>query len=318
MLLVPTIDISSPTTTSLEALDAACRDHGFFLLSGHGLDDLIARTWRHTEVFFDADRSIKTDIMRDLDNPMGYYDRELTKRKRDNKEVFDYLDPTVAAIDARNRWPRDLTGFRETMSELFDEFSALADRTLGLIHQALNLSEESRQKMMGSRHGSMVRLNQYPIGDPVPEHERSGLADLGETALGYHTDPGTITLLLQDNTGGLQAESRDHGWIDVPPTEGTIVINLGDCMQAWTNDQYRAAIHRVVPMTQKRRFSIPYFQNPFRDSTIEPIAELCVDGARYRPFSWREFMAARSYDNFTDLGTDDTQVTDFRIPTLST
>lgn len=79
-----------------------------------------------------------------------------------------------------------------------------------------------------------------------------------------------------------------------------------------------AAIHRAVPMTQKRRFSIPYFQNPFRDSTIEPIAELCVDGARYRPFSWREFMAARSYDNFTDLGTDDTQVTDFRIPTPST
>ncbi|MTB10722.1 MAG: hypothetical protein F2928_01105, partial [Actinobacteria bacterium] len=99
MLLVPTVDISSPTATSLEALDAACRDHGFFLLSGHGLDDLIARTWRHTEVFFDADRSIKTDIMRDLDNPMGYYDRELTKRKRDNKEVFDYLDPTVSAID---------------------------------------------------------------------------------------------------------------------------------------------------------------------------------------------------------------------------
>ncbi|MFM7126063.1 MAG: 2OG-Fe(II) oxygenase family protein, partial [Actinomycetota bacterium] len=140
-----------------------------------------------------------------------------------------------------------------------------------------------------------------------------GLADLGETALGYHTDPGTLTLLLQDDTGGLQTESLDHGWIDVPPAAGTIVVNLGDCMQAWTNDRYRAAVHRVVPMTRSRRFSIPYFANPSRETTVEPVAELCDDGPRYRPFAWREFMAARAYDNFKDLGADDTQVTDFRV-----
>jgi len=313
VLSVPIVDISRPTATSLEALDAACRDHGFFLLSGHGLDDLINRTWQQTARFFDADRSVKNEITRDIDNPMGYYDRELTKRKRDNKEVFDFLDPTIEQIDARNRWPRDLPGFRDTMLEAFDEFSKLADRTLALIHQALHLSEGSQKEMMGSRYGSMMRLNHYPVGDPVPEAEREGLPELGPTALGYHTDPGTITLLLQDNVGGLQTESLDSGWIDVPPTDGTIVINLGDCMQAWTNDRYRAAVHRVVPMTQQRRFSIPYFQNPSRDSMIKPIPELCADGARYREFSWKEFMAARSYDNFTDLGTEDTQVTDFRV-----
>jgi len=288
VLSVPIVDISRPTATSLDALDAACRDHGFFLLSGHGLDDLINRTWQQTARFFDTDRAFKNEITRDIENPMGYYDRELTKRKRDNKEVFDLL-------------------------EAFDEFSNLADRTLSLIHSALQLSEGSQKEMMGSRYGSMMRLNHYPVGDPVPEAEREGLPELGPTALGYHTDPGTITLLLQDNVGGLQTESLDSGWIDVPPTDGTIVINLGDCMQAWTNDRYRAAVHRVVPMTQQRRFSIPYFQNPARDSTIKPIPELCADGARYREFSWKEFMAARAYDNFTDLGTEDTQVTDFRV-----
>jgi len=66
-------------------------------------------------------------------------------------------------------------------------------------------------------------------------------------------------------------------------------------------------------MTEHRRFSIPYFGNPPRESIVEPVPELSVDGQRYRPFAWREFMAARAYDNFTDLGTDDTQVTDFRI-----
>ena len=313
VLSVPTVDISNPSATSMEAVDAACRDHGFFLIAGHGLDDLIERTWKQTERFFDADRSIKNEIVRDLENPMGYFDRELTKRKRDNKEVFDFLDPTIAAIDARNRWPRDLPGFRETMTELFDEFSVLADRTMNLIHDALGLRDESRGKVAGSRHSSMIRLNCYPVGDPVPEAERGELPELGETALGYHTDPGTLTLLLQDDTGGLQAESLDHGWIDVPPSAGTIVVNLGDCMQAWTNDRYRAAVHRVVPMTRNRRFSIPYFQNPSRDSVIAPMPEMSESGARYRAFAWKEFMAARAYDNFTDLGTDDTQVTDFRI-----
>jgi len=313
--LVPTVDISRPTATSIDDLDRACRDHGFFLLSGHGLDDLISRTWAETARFFDADRSIRTSITRDADNPFGFFDRELTKRKRDHKEVFDFIDPAHRSQNQKNRWPQGLPGFQNTMVELFDALSDLTDRTLGLIHDALSLSDDGRSQIVSSRRSSTIRLNHYTVGDPVPADERDGLAELGETALGYHTDPGTITLLLQDSTGGLQTESLDHGWIDVPPAIGTIVVNLGDCMQAWTNDRYRAAVHRVVPMTQQRRFSIPYFSNPDRDAVVEPVAELCEGLPRYRPFGWREFMAARAYDNFTDLGTDDTQVTDFRIST---
>ena len=315
MPLVPTVDVSRPSATSLADLDRACRDHGFFLLSGHGLDDLIDRTWSQTARFFDADRSVHTAIMRDAENPFGFFDRELTKRKRDHKEVFDFIDPAHPVQDTRNRWPQELSGFREAMSELFDALSVLTDRTLGLIHDALNLSPAGRAQIVSSRRSSTIRLNHYTVGDPVPADERDGLAELGETALGYHTDPGTITLLLQDDTGGLQTESLDHGWIDVPPAVGTIVVNLGDCLQAWTNDRYRAAVHRVLPMTRQRRFSIPYFSNPDRDAVIEPVVELCDGQPRYRSFAWREFMAARAYDNFTDLGADDTQVTDFRIGT---
>ena len=313
MIVVPTVDISDPTSTSLQAIDAACRDHGFFLLSGHGLDDLISQTWVQTRHFFDADRSVRTSITRSQENPLGYFDRELTKRKRDTKEVLDFIDPTQTLLDARNQWPDGLPDFKEVMVEFFDAFSILADRTLSLLHDALQLTAHSRSLTSCARTSSTVRLNHYPIGDPVPANERDGLADLGETALGYHTDPGVLTLLLQDNTGGLQTQSRDGHWIDIAPTDGTIVVNLGDMMQAWTNDRYRAAIHRVVPMTTQRRFSIPYFSNPQRDAIIEPIPELCTAGPRYRPIQWRSFMAARAYDNFTDLGTDDTQVSDYQI-----
>ena len=310
MTAVPIVDISNPGATSLAALDAACRDHGFFLLTGHGLETLIEATWAETQRFFDAPREVRTAIMRDEQNPLGWFDRELTKRVRDHKEVFDFVDPTVG--DEINRWPQ-LPGFRDAMVAHFEAMTVLAQQTLTLLHTTLDLGRSSSDALCCARQGSTVRLNLYTVGDPVPDEERAGLAELGEVALGHHTDPGTLTLLLQDDTGGLQALSRDDGWIDVPPEPGTIVVNLGDCTQAWTNDQYRAAVHRVTPMTEHRRFSIPYFANPPRPSIIEPLPELSTDGPRYRPFAWREFMAARAYDNFSDLGADDTQVTDYRI-----
>lgn len=310
MLEVPIVDVSDPAATSLEALDAACRDHGFFFITGHGLDDTIANTWSETERFFDAPRSTRTAIVRDEQNPLGWFDRELTKRVRDHKEVFDFVDPTVG--DAMNRWP-ELPGFRDAMVQHFDAMSELAQRTLELLRSAIGISSPADHSLACARQGSTVRLNLYTVGDPVPEAERDGLVELGEVALGHHTDPGTLTLLLQDSTGGLQALSRDHGWIDVPPEPGTIVVNLGDCTQAWTNDQYRAAVHRVTPMTEHRRFSIPYFANPPRETIVEPLPELSDGGPKYRPFAWKEFMAARAYDNFSDIGTDDTQVSDYRI-----
>ena len=313
MNTVPIVDISRPDQTSLDALDAACRDHGFFLLSGHNLDTLIEATWVATRAFFDADRSVRLAIMRSERNPLGYFDRELTKRRRDHKEVFDFIDPRDPDLDAINRWPEQPSDFRVSMVSFFDTFSDLASRTLELVHDALALSPEGRSAIRSAASSSTARLNHYTVGDPVPPSERKGLAELGETALGFHTDPGVLTLLLQDDTGGLQTQSLSGDWIDVPPTPGTIVVNLGDCMQAWTNGRYRAAVHRVLPMTTTRRFSIPLFSNPHRTAIIEPVPELTAGNPRYRPFAWKEFSAARAYDNFTDLGTPDTQVTDYLI-----
>jgi isopenicillin N synthase-like dioxygenase len=307
---VPTIDIGCPAATELMAVDAACRDHGFFLLKGHGLDDLIDRMWQETRRFFAAPTVVKQGARRTEKQPLGYYDRELTKRRRDCKEVFDYMEPASALGETRNRWPAELPGFRETQDEFFREFSKLAVKTLELVHRVLGVPPGVAA---GSPAASTVRLNCYPVGDPVPTAERAGLAELGETALGYHTDPGVLTLLLQDRTSGLQAHSHADGWIDVPPREGTIVVNLADSLQVWSNDLYRAAVHRVVPMTKGTRYSIPYFFNPATDAVIEPIAGLGGEAPRYRPFTWREFIMARMSDNFTELDAEDTQASHFRI-----
>jgi isopenicillin N synthase-like dioxygenase len=90
-------------------------------------------------------------------------------------------------------------------------------------------------------------------------------------------------------------------------------VNLADALQVWTNDRYRAAVHRVVPMRKRARYSIPYFYNPALETVIQPIAELSDGGPRYRPFTWREFIQARLDANFTDLGSEDTQASHFRI-----
>ncbi len=312
MRQVPVIDISNPSATESSAVDKACRDHGFFLLAGHGLDDLIDRTFAEGTRFFGVDRATKESIRRSADNPLGYNDRELTKQVRDHKEVFDFTDPERDAAHNRNRWPEGLPGYQDTLTEFFEAFSTLAGQTVALVHHTLGLNDAVAAKHLGSRRSSAVRLNHYNIGDPVPEAERGELASLADVALGHHTDPGVLTLLLQDNVGGLQAQSATDGWIDVEPEPGTIVVNLGDVMQAWTNDRYRAAIHRVQPMTTSTRMSIPYFFNPAPSLLVEPIPELVETTNRYRPFVWAEFMQARNDDNYADDGAD-TQVSDYAI-----
>ncbi|MFV1990906.1 MAG: isopenicillin N synthase family dioxygenase [Acidimicrobiales bacterium] len=310
---IPVVDMSNPTGMSVTLLDSACRDHGFFLLEGHGLEDLVQHMWDQTERFFDSDQEVREGVRREGTSPFGYNDRELTKRKRDNKQVFDYgssLDERIASL---NRWPEGLPGFRTVLEEFHHSFSELALRTLELLHDALSLSDLGRQTVTGSADKSFVRLNHYPVGDSVPSAERDGLADLGPTALGYHTDPGVLTLLLQDDVGGLQARTRSGEWIDVAPRPNTIVVNLADVMQVWTNDRYLAAVHRVVPMTSVRRFSIPLFFSPVRGAMIEPLPELCEGPAQYRAFAWRDFMQARNDDNLHDAGAADTQISDYLV-----
>jgi isopenicillin N synthase-like dioxygenase len=314
MDLVPVVDISKPGATSLDELDRACRHHGFFLLEGHGLDDVIAATFAAARDFFDADPTVKDVVRRDARVALGYNDRELTKRRRDHKEVFDFVDPTEGRAAHQNRWP-DVDGFHEAMCAHYDAFSDLANRTTELVFAALGPSAATIAGHRGDRTVSHMRLNHYTLGDPVHESERGDLNELGDVALGEHTDLGILTLLIQDATGGLQAHSTEDGWIDVEPRPGTVVVNLADCMQVWTNDRYRAALHRVLPMSGSDRMSIPYFFNPRIDAVIAPVDELVTSTPVYRPFVFRDFISARGADNYADAGTADTQISDYRIAT---
>jgi len=178
------------------------------------------------------------------------------------------------------------------MSTHYDAFSDLATRTIDLVPTALASPAGAAEARRGDRTRSHMRLNHYTVGDPVPDGEQGSLNELGDVALGEHTDSGLVTLLVQDATGGLQALSGDDGWIDVEPRRGAIVVDLADCMQVLTNDRYRAATHRVLPMGESDRMSIPYLLNPPIDATIEPMEHVGTNAPAYRPFVFGEFINA--------------------------
>lgn len=311
MANAPIIDLNSIEDAALAAIDAACRDHGFFLLKGHGLEAVSERMWAESEKFFAQDHETKMKICRSEEYPLGYYDRELTKRKRDQKEVFDFFIAPEGS-DFKVIWPEGLAEFRDAMEAFHKANAEVAVKVQRIVCRAAGLDERALDHSIELGHSSTTRINHYPYTDPVPTGQAGDLPVLGETSLGEHTDPGTITLLMQDDVGGLQAWSRDDDWFDVEPVPGTIVINMGDMMQVWTNDQYKSARHRVVRQPVERsRYSTPFFFNPHSKTVVTPMAEF--GEAKFSKIAWADYIGGRVADNYADIGEDDIQIERFRL-----
>lgn len=89
--------------------------------------------------------------------------------------------------------------------------------------------------------------------------------------VGRHTDYGMLTILLQDDVGGLQVEAKDGSWIDVPPVPGSLVVNIGDMLEIWTSGAFEAKPHRVKVSPNKHRLSVAMFYEPGFDCVVSPI-----------------------------------------------
>ena len=132
-------------------------------------------------------------------------------------------------------------------------------------------------------------------------------------ALHHHSDSGALTVLLQDDVGGLQVE-HNGTWLDVEPRSDAFVINTGDIMQVWSNDRFGAALHRVAPRIRAERYSVPYFFNPSYDTDYAPLPGAVAPDGRphYRSLNWGDFRQARADGDFADYGTE-IQISQFRI-----
>lgn len=294
----------------------AAEHFGFFQIVGHGVEpERIAAVWTATAQFFAQPMADKRRILRTKQNARGYYDRELTKNVRDHKEVLDLAQTAhpdlpddhpsnVHAVDGINQWP-DIAGFRTTMVRHMQACNDLALWLLAAFCAGLGEPADLLSDEFGPGHTSFLRLNHYPVGDLLDADEAAAATELGEMALQHHTDAGALTLLLQDDVGGLQV-AHDGGWIDVEPVPGALVVNTGDMMQVWSNDRYRAATHRVLPRTGVERSSLPYFFNPSYSTNYAPLPGSIDDGdvAHYRPINWGDFRQARADGDYADFGTE--------------
>jgi isopenicillin N synthase-like dioxygenase len=250
-------------------LRGAARDTGFFYVINHGIESsLIDRAFAQSKRFFSQPAEWKGK-WRKQPGTNGYEPQESQvldpTSPPDLKESFNFTKPALAGTpdDTKNLWPNDFPGFREDLEDYRNRVQGLALHISRLIAISLYMPATFFDSTFENQEAAL-RLLRYP---PMP---RSAKAN--QLGAGAHTDWGWITLLTQDQNGGLEVETATRGWITVDPIPGAFVVNLGDLVPAWSNGLYHSSLHRVL---NKRpdvdRYSIVLFYNHRYETVVETL-----------------------------------------------
>jgi isopenicillin N synthase-like dioxygenase len=261
-------------TATARQIEAACREHGFFYVTGHGVaPDLLTRLAQASTAFFALPRAEKMEIAMARGGPAwrGYFPvgAELTSGRPDLKEGLYFGaelsddDPRVRAglpLHGRNLFPRQVPALRDAVLAYLDALTSLGQAVLRGVALSLGLDAGYFAGGYTARPTVLFRVFSYPPEPP-------GGSGWG---VGEHTDYGLLTLLAQDARGGLQVRTPG-GWIDAPPVEGTFVANIGDMLDRLTGGWYRSTPHRVRNSSGRDRLSFPFFFDPDFTAEIPPL-----------------------------------------------
>jgi isopenicillin N synthase-like dioxygenase len=299
---IPVIDIANPQApATVRAIGTACRDWGFFQAVGHGVEPgLIASVQRQMRAFFAQPLAAKQAIERSAQNPWGFYDRELTRHTPDWKQIYDVGPASGDAIVPQ--WPASLPSFKPAIQAYYDACSAVSMRILKAISLSLGMPADALDHCFQPEHTSFLRLNYYPKC-PTPERpDDASVAKVGHLGVNHHTDAGAVTLLFQDQPG-LEV-FHEEVWKRVEPRADALVINIGDIVQVWSNDLYKAALHRALVRPDVERFTAAFFLNPPYSADYAPLPSVIDAGhpARYRAINWGEFRSRRTAGDYANGG----------------
>src|SRR5882672_4849939 len=247
--------------TAARQIHDACTDFGFFYLANHGvpqavIDDAVAVARR----FFACPVEQKREVAINK-NHRGFSEiggaLMYGARKPDRKEFYTIGlelpedDPSVLAgepLRGPNNWPGFLPALRPAYYRYYEEIGQCGAALL----RAVALSLEVDEGFFETHYRKRLQRTQMIHYPPQPP-------DLGADEFGVapHTDYGCITLLWQDDKGGLQVRDRaSRSWMEATPIAGTFVVNVGDLLARWTNDRFRSTVHRVVNLSGRARHSI--------------------------------------------------------------
>ncbi|BBM98303.1 salicylic acid 3-hydroxylase [Marchantia polymorpha subsp. ruderalis] len=278
---IPCIDLEALSGQELlSAIANACRDWGFFQVLNHGLpSQLVQNMAKQSSEFFaqPLEEKMKCSTPARVSGPVHFGGGG----NRDWRDVLK-LNCAPASIVAKEYWPQRPAGFRDTMEEYSSQQQALAIRLLKLISESLGLESNYLVAACGEPKVVMA-INHYP---PCPDPSLT----MGIKA---HSDPNTITMLLQDDVGGLQVFKEDR-WIDVRPLPNALVINVGDQLQILSNGKYSSCLHRVVNNNRQARTSIATFFSPAHACIIGPAPGLVdeVNPAIYPNIVYADYIKA--------------------------
>lgn len=319
MSALPIIDMAtyragSPEAKAalIEAIASKSRELGFFYLVNHGLaETLMAAQLDWTRRFFDLPAEAKAALdFRNTPVRRGYEPMAAQTLQAgmqpDQKQTYTlgrelpadhWLVRANAPFEGANQWPPatpgfDADGFRAQMETWRDTMIALGRELCGLLAASLGLPEDYFGEALADPNAS-VRLLHYP---PQPSQ-----APADRLGCGAHTDWGFITLLLQDDCGGLEVELPSGAWLTADPVPGALIVNLGDMVVRLTAGRYASNVHRVLNKRPDRdRYSVATFFNPHAFYVVE-CAPTCVpETGKPEPVSFADHinaMIARTYGN---------------------
>jgi len=313
---VPVIDIAPYLAGTPEGkrrvaaqLDRACREVGFYVIVGHGVDPgLVEEVEVVSRAFFDLPLGEKMKVhVGKVPGGVGYsaigdvalaYTRgEATPpdlnetfqiAKVDVTDEAYFNNEAAQGMIPRNRWPQRPAALQDLYSTYYVRMGSLAADLMRLSALALDLPETYFDDKI-DRHISRLNVRLYPQQEVAPLP--------GQLRAGAHTDYGTVTILKPgDTVGGLQIADAEGHWHDVPMIAGSFVINQGDLMARWTNDRWISTLHRVANPPEEakggsRRLSIVFFHHPNYDATVSCVPTCIAAGAEanYEPITVSDY-----------------------------
>ncbi len=274
--IIPVVDIaplrdgSNPKQVA-DALHSASQNLGFIYIKGHGIPESVidaARSCAYS--FFQGSNEDKSSIAvssahRGWLNQGGAKMQDGAKSDLKESFIWGYQDeggatPMDHTLRGPNQWPSFVPDMQQKSMEYFRQAHEVAHHLMRGFAIGLNLNENF-----------FLRTSSKPLSRASYVYYPKQPEDMGDEQFGVgpHTDFGVLTVLCQDNVGGLQVKEINGDWIHAPPIEGTLIVNVADLLARWTDGAYKSTLHRVVNTSGRERMSLVLAFDPDPDTMID-------------------------------------------------